>query len=156
MRLIEILKTTSVKLSFLALSFVMFCYLVHTNESLSTKAKRISFPGLTRIHLNRSMEYLNLEKVDTLPEANLVKNLAEHEIRITSSLFIDKKNDLVVALGENLKDQHLIFVIIHNNQVTQIQKINEITNKKITLQYGKISLNTQVAAITTNAATEAL
>ncbi len=150
------MKKTTFKLSFLALSFAVVSYLIHTNESMQAKAKRISFPGITHIHFNRSMKDLILEKIETSPEATLLKNLNEHEIKITSSLFIDKKNNLMVVIGEHLKDQHLIFAVIKNNQVTQIQRINEITNKNIILQYGKIILNSQIATASTTVASDVL
>lgn len=153
---IRIIKTTTFKLSFLALSFVMICYLVHTNESMNAKAKRISFPGVTCVHFNNSIKNLNLEKIEITPEVTLIHNLHEHQIKMTSSLFRDKKSNLMVFIGENLKDQHLIFAVIKNNQVTQIQRINEITNKNIILQYGKIALNTQIATASTAVASDAL
>lgn len=156
MRAIGIIKTTSFKLSFLALSFVMVCYFVHSNESINTKAKRISFPGITHVNFNRSMKDLNLEKMDTATEPSLIQNLNEHQITMTSPLFIDKQNNLMVVIGEKSDDQQLVFVVIKNNQVTQLQKINDITNKNISLQYGKITLNTQIATASKTAAYDEL
>lgn len=156
MRAIGFIKTTSFKLSFLAISFVMVCHFVHSNESISTKAKRISFPGITHVNFNRSMKDLNLEKVETAPDAALTHNLSQHQITMTSPLFIDKQNNLMVVIGEKSTDQQLVFAVIKNNQVTQIQKINEITNKQISLQYGKIILNTQIATASTTAASDVL
>lgn len=156
MRAIGFIKTTSFKLSFLAISFVMVCHFVHSNESITTKAKRVSFPGITHVNFNRSMKDLTLEKVETAPEAALIQNLNEHHISMTSPLFIDKQNNLMVVIGEKSTDQQLVFALIKNNQVTQIQKINEITNKQISLQYGKIILNTQIATASTTAASDVL
>ena len=156
MRAVGFIKTTSFKLSFLAMSFVMVCYFVHSNESINTKAKRISFPGVTHVKFNRSMKDLNLEKIETTPDKALIQNLNEHQITMTSPLFIDKQNNLMVVIGEKSADQQLVFAVIKNNQVTQIQKINEITNKQISLQYGKITLNTQIATASTTAASDAL
>jgi hypothetical protein len=156
MRAIGFIKTTSFKLSLLAISFVVVCYFVHTNESLSTKAKRISFPGITHVNFNRSMKDLTLEKVDATPDLALIQNLNEHQITMTSPLFRDKQNNLMVVIGEKISDQQLVFAVIKNNQVTQLQKINEITNKNIVLQYGRIILNTQVTTASTTAASDAL
>lgn len=156
MRAIGFIKTTSFKLSFLAISFVTACFFLHSNESLSHKAKRISFPGITHVHFNRSIKNLTLEKLDVAAEASLIKNLNDHHITMTSPLFIDKKNNLMVLIGEKTLDQQLVFAVIKNNQVTQIQKINEITNKNILLQYGKITLNSPEATASTTVASDAL
>jgi Icc-related predicted phosphoesterase len=145
MDLNKILKTTSIKLSILTVSFIILCLTLHKNESIENKARRISFPGVTHINLNRSIKDLNLEKLDDTPNANLIRNLNEHQIKMISSLFKDQQNNLMVVIGEKNTDQQLIFAVIKNNQVTQIQKINEISNNKIILQYGKIILNTQAA-----------
>lgn len=153
---IGFIKTTSFKLSFLAISFAMVCHFVHSNESLSSKAKRISFPGMTHVSFNRATKDLTLEKVDTVPDSALIQNLNERQITMMSSLFLDKKNNLMVVIGEKLEDQQLVFAVIKNNQVTQIQKINEITNKQISLQYGKIILNSQIATASTTATSDAL
>lgn len=156
MRAIGFIKTTSFKLSFLAMSFVMVCHFVHSNESINTKAKRISFPGVTQVKFNRSMKDLNLEKIETTADKSLIQNLNEHQITMTSPLFIDKQNNLMVVIGEKSADQQLVFAVIKNNQVTQIQKINEITNKEISLQYGKIILNTQISTASTTADSDVL
>ena len=156
MRAIGIIKTTSFKLSFLAVSFVMVCFFLHSNESINAKAKRISFPGVTHVKFNRAMKDLTLEKLEGAPDANLIQNLNEHQITMTSPVFIDKENNLMVVIGQKTNDQQLVFAVIKNNQVTQLQKINEITNKNIFLQYGKIILNTQVATASTTAASDAL
>ncbi|MBC7458843.1 MAG: hypothetical protein H7235_11220 [Bdellovibrionaceae bacterium] len=156
MRAIGIIKTTFFKLTFLAISFVMVCYLVHSKESISSKAKRISFPGTTHVHFNRSAKNLTLEKLDVAADASLIQNLNQHKIMMKSALFIDKKNNLMVVIGEKSDDQQLVFILIKNNQVTQLQKINEMTNKTISLQYGKITLNTQIATAETAAAYDPL
>lgn len=156
MRAIGFIKTTSFKLSCLAISFVIVCHFLHSNESITTKAKRISFPGITHVSFNRSVKDLTLEKVETKPDLALIQNLNTHQISMTSPLFIDKQNNLMVFIGEKTSDQQLVFAVIKNNQVTQLQKINEITNKNIILQYGKISLNNQIATAVATAASDAL
>lgn len=102
------------------------------------------------------MKDLTLEKVETKPDLALIQNLNTNQITMTSPLFIDKKNNLMVFIGEKTSDQQLVFAVIKNNQVTQLQKINEITNRNIMLQYGKISLNNQIATAVATAASDAL
>jgi hypothetical protein len=156
MCVIAMVKTSSFKLSILALSFVALCCFLHSKESMNDKAKRISFPGVTHVNFNRSMKDLTLEKVDLQASPDLLQNLHERQIKMTSPLFKDKENNLTVMIGETLTDNQMVFALIKNNQVTQIQKINEITNENIVLQYGKVTLNAQVATAATNQATDPL
>lgn len=156
MRAIGFIKTTSFKLSFLAIGLTVVIYCLYSKDTLSSKAQRISFPGITHVNFNRSMKDLNLEKVDAAPDQTLIQNLNQSQIKMMSPLFIDKQNNIMVFIGEKTSDQQLVFAVIKNNQVTQLQKVNEITDKKITLQYGRVILNTLVATASTTAASDAL
>ncbi len=156
MRARALIKNTSFKFSVLALSFAAFFYVFRSHESLSDKAKRISFPGITHVNFNRSMKDLTLEKIETQVSSDLLQNLQFRQIKMTSPLFKDKNSNLTIVIGETLYDKQLVFALIKNNQVTQLQKINGITNKTITLQYGKIMINTQVATAATTQASDSL
>lgn len=156
MRAIKFIQSTPFKLSILGILILSICYFIHANESINAKAKRISFPGMTHVRFNRSMKDLNLEKLAGGMDQTLTQNLNENQITPTSPVFVDKKNNLMVMIGEKTTDGQLVFALIKNNQVTQLQKINEITDQKISLQYGKIILNTKTATASTTAASDAL
>jgi hypothetical protein len=122
-------------------------YYAKTNESVTSKAKRASFPGTTTVLLNKSVKNLNLEKMNEEPSLELVGNLKAHDLKILGSVYNDKKNNLMVAITQSEKKigdeaDHFVFAVIRNNQLTQIQKINEFANGHISLQYGKVILDT--------------
>ncbi|MBC7753309.1 MAG: hypothetical protein H7Z71_03660 [Moraxellaceae bacterium] len=156
MQSLKVIKNIYFKVLIAAISLMIFGFVVYSLDSVQSKSQRISFPGITHISLNRSAKDLRLSKVHTTPDARLIENLVARQIKLNSALFLDPQIKLMVAIGENLSDQQLVFVVIKNNQVTQIQKINEITNKYISLQYGKISIDNPTATASSTAAFETL
>lgn len=130
-----------VRLVCFGLIFSVVCYIAHVNESEISKAKRVNFPGTTFMHLNKTIKNLNLEKEEASPHPDLVSALESHHLKIVSSVYNDKKNNLKVAITQSSTDEHFVFAVLKNNQLAQIQRIQEITNQQISLQYGKVILN---------------
>lgn len=129
--------------------FLTVCYIAKKNETELSKVKRVSFSGSTFIKMNNITTQLNLEKENNEIHPRLILSLKEHALKTVGSVFHDKKNQLTVAITqpENESDSnHYVFAILKNNQLTQIQKISEITNDQITLQYGKVILNSKRTA----------
>ena len=127
--------------------------MVHANETLSDKAKRISFPGQTHVNINRTLRNLSLEKLDSNINSALMEDLNSHQLKIISSVYIDKKNNLMVTMTQSA-DERVLFTVIKNSKVVQVQKVNEITNRDISLQYGKITLNTEKPLVASDAASD--
>ena len=143
MQVIKVIKLNFFKICIMFTGVMVVGFTVHSNKSIQSKMQRISFPGVTHINLNRSIKELRLSKLNTEPDQRLIENLVDRRIKLSSALFFDPQLNLMVAIGENLTDQQLVFVVIKKNQVTQIQKINELTDQYISLQYGKITIDAQ-------------
>lgn len=126
-------------------AFIFICVLVASNESLTEKAQRVSFPGLTYVNINKLIKNLKLEKVSGSVDTEIHEDLKKHNLKLISSLFVDQNSKIYIAISESAEKQ-ILFTLIKNARVIQIQKINEITARDITLQYGKIILNTQSVA----------
>lgn len=145
---LRILKTPFFKLTFVIATLIAGCFWVHANETLAQKASRISFPGQTLININYTIRNLNLEKFEDAPH-----DLDSHQLKLISPFFKDKKTNLVVAITQSADDQ-LLFTVIKNAKVIQVQKINEISNLKISLQYGRITMNNQKPLVASTAASD--
>lgn len=125
------------------LIFSAVCYIAHVNESEISKAKRVNFPGITFVQLNKTIKNLNLEKDENEPHPDLISTLNSQQLKIVSAIYNDKKNNLTVVITQSHHDNNFIFVVLRNNQLVQLQKITTITNQSISLQYGKVVLNTK-------------
>ena len=156
MQVMILIKNIYFKVFVMATGLTILGFSLHSFDSTQSKMQRISFPGITHINLNRSAKDLRLSKLNSAPAPDLIQNLVDRQIKLTSAVFLDSKINLSVAIGLNLSDQQMVFIVIKNNQVTQIQKINEMTDKYITLQYGKIIINAQTATASSTAAFETL
>lgn len=153
MKLPGFFKSTFFKLSVTLSGFIMICLMVNANETLFDKAKRISFPGKTHIKMNYTLKNLDLEKRTLNIDSALIKDLNTHQLKVISAVYEDKKNNLMVAMTQSA-DERVLFTVIKNSKVIQVQKVNEITNRDISLQYGKITLNTEKPLVATNAASD--
>ncbi len=147
---IKFVKSKSLKVFSFALTIAIFSYFIHSHQSINSKARSVQFPGMTHIRFDRSARDLILQEIESEPTIALIKNLNEIQIKPVSSIFTDKKSNLMVFIGEKIIDRQLIFAVIKNNQITQIQKINEISDKSIDLQYGKIIFNSKDSLASTH------
>lgn len=148
MRLPSFFKKTSFRIAATISALALIIAFAFPKDTLADKAKKVSFPGMTHVNINYTMKNLNLEKLSTAET-----DLATHQLTQLSSYFVDKKTNLIFTIVQSA-DQRVLFTVIKNNKVIQLQKINEITEKGIALQYGKITLNTEKPLVASNNATD--
>ncbi len=144
-QIILFVKKSSTQL-FFGLGLVIFTFqVIYNNESLLMKAKRIDFPGITELTLNKSFQRYKLKKNDVELSQELTKNLKSKNLKLVSSVFNDNNKNIQIAVTQSDDDQ-LLLTTIKNNQIFHVHRINNIENKKITLQYGTIQLNSNKLA----------
>lgn len=149
--ILKILKTLIFQLG-AGLLVIGFIYnVVKTKDNEYTRAQRLDFPGTTELTLNRSFQRFQLQKDSSEIHIDLIKNLHDKNLKLVSAIYADHKKNIRLAVTQSNENQ-LLLTIIKNNQVTQVQRINEINEKKIILQYGSMHLNSNILAQATESA----
>lgn len=140
MKFFKLIKNPLTHLSVSLLAVGFLCYFVRVGETQLDKAKRIDFPGTTELALNKSYQRFELKKETAGSHPSLIKNLKNRNLEIIGSVYSDNKKNIQMTIAQSY-DSELFLALIKNNQITQIQKINTIDNKKINLEYGSLFIN---------------
>lgn len=148
MKLHFLFQSKKIRIGALVSALGLICALAIPNDTLVDKARGLTFDGITHVNINHTMKNLNLEKLSTAST-----DIAHHNLTQISPYFIDKNTSIIVTITQSA-DQRVLFTVIKNNKVIQVQKINDITEKGISLQYGKITLNTEKPLVASNNATD--
>jgi hypothetical protein len=141
----KILKNSLFQLviSLLVLGFIY--HFAKTSESAYMRAKRLDFPGITELTLNGSFQRFEFKKDPSQLPFDLIKSLNDKKLEVVSAVYADYKKNIRIVVTRSA-DAVLLLTLIKNNQVTRVQRINEINQRKITLQYGSMQLNSNLLA----------